>query len=143
MHYKKRNRLISVIILLITCSTGIYIILSNLNDNIVFFYPPSEISKIKNNFTKVRVGGLVKNDSIKTNLDVITFTIMDDIKELDIIYKGLLPALFRPGQGIVAEGILNSDGIFIASKLLAKHDENYMPPSYNQQNTDKKKIRER
>ncbi|RTK92902.1 MAG: cytochrome c maturation protein CcmE [Rickettsiales bacterium] len=139
MHYKKRNRLISVIVLLITCSTGIYIILSNLNDNIVFFYPPSEIDKIKNNVAKVRVGGLVKNDSIKTNLDVITFTIIDNIKELDIIYKGLLPALFRPGQGIVAEGILNNDGIFIASKLLAKHDENYMPPTYNQQTANKEK----
>ena len=110
------------------CSIGVYIILSNLNDNIVFFYPPSEISKIKEN-TKVRVGGIVKNGSITRETDnKIRFIITDYSEELEIIYQGILPALFREGQGIVAEGNFKLPKSFLAIKLLAKHDENYMPP---------------
>ena len=110
------------------CSIGVYIILSNLNDNIVFFYPPSEISKIKKN-SKVRVGGIVKNGSITREEDnKIRFIITDYSEELEIIYQGILPALFREGQGIVAEGTLQPARSFLAKKLLAKHDENYMPP---------------
>ena len=110
------------------CSIGVYIILSSLNDNIVFFYPPSEISKIKEN-TKVRVGGIVKNGSITRETDnKIRFIITDYSEELEIIYQGILPALFREGQGIVAEGTLQPARSFLAIKLLAKHDENYMPP---------------
>ena len=114
------------------CSLGVYIILSNLNDNIVFFYPPSEISKIKEN-TKVRVGGIVKNGSIIRETDnKIRFIITDYSEELEIIYQGILPALFREGQGIVAEGTLHHARSFLAIKLLAKHDENYMPPQIKQ-----------
>ena len=110
------------------CSIGVYIILSSLNDNIVFFYPPSEISKIEKN-SKVRVGGMVKNGSIIREKDnKIRFIITDYTEELEIIYQGILPALFREGQGIVAEGTLQSTKSFWAIKLLAKHDENYMPP---------------
>ena len=120
------------------CSFGVFIILSNLNDNIVFFYPPSEISKIKDSSTKVRVGGLVKVGSIiaegENNGDnKIRFTITDYKRELEITYRGILPALFREGQGIVAEGNLKSPYLFIATKLLAKHDENYMPPQIKKQ----------
>ncbi len=114
------------------CSIGVYIILSSLNDNIVFFYPPSEISKIKEN-TKVRVGGIVKNGSITKETDnKIRFIITDYSEELEIIYQGILPALFREGQGIVAEGTLQPARSFLAIKLLAKHDENYMPPQIKQ-----------
>ena len=114
------------------CSIGVYIILSSLNDNIVFFYPPSEISKIKEN-TKVRVGGIVKNGSITRETDnKIRFIITDYSEELEIIYQGILPALFREGQGIVAEGTLQPARSFLAKKLLAKHDENYMPPQIKQ-----------
>ena len=114
------------------CSIGVYIILSSLNDNIVFFYPPSEISKIKEN-TKVRVGGIVKNGSITRETDnKIRFIITDYSEELEIIYQGILPALFREGQGIVAEGTLQPARSFLAIKLLAKHDENYMPPQIKQ-----------
>ena len=110
------------------CSIGVYTILSSLNDNIVFFYPPSEISKIKKN-SKVRVGGIVKNGSITREEDnKIRFIITDYSEELEIIYQGILPALFREGQGIVAEGTLQPARSFLAKKLLAKHDENYMPP---------------
>ena len=114
------------------CSIGVYIILSSLNDNIVFFYPPSEISKIKEN-TKVRVGGIVKNGSITRETDnKIRFIITDYSEELEIIYQGILPALFREGQGIVAEGTLQPARSFLAIKLLVKHDENYMPPQIKQ-----------
>ena len=130
MQAKKRNRLIGIISMLAVCSLGVYIILSNLNDNIVFFYPPSEISKIQPKTGKVRVGGLVKKDSIiKLSDKKILFTITDHLADLQIEYEGILPALFHENQGIVAEGVLILNAaIFKASKLLAKHDENYMPP---------------
>ena len=115
--------------MLTVCVLGIYIILSNLNDNIVFFYPPSELDKIKSNAEKVRVGGLVKEGSIETASNgKVLFIITDHIAELQIEYHGILPALFREKQGIIAEGILLSKNLFKASKLLAKHDENYRPP---------------
>lgn len=129
MQKRTRNRLISVIGLLLVIGSGVYIILSNLEDNIVFFYPPSEISKISHNDSKIRVGGLVKEGSIKKISDSkISFIITDNAADLEIIYDGIVPILFREKQGIVAEGKLISAKLFIAKKLLAKHDENYMPP---------------
>lgn len=126
---KKKNRFLSILLLLGICSLGVYIILSNLTDNIVFFYPPSEIDKIKDTKKKARVGGLVKHGSIKHIEDKkLLFTITDFSQEIEIEYSGVLPALFREGQGIVAEGVLSSPKLFIASRLLAKHDEKYMPP---------------
>lgn len=108
---------------------GVYFILSSLNDNIVFFHPPAEIHKIQSEHSKVRVGGLVKIGSIKKYDDgKIIFTITDHTADLKIEYKGILPALFREKQGIVAEGKLVSPNLFVANKLLAKHDENYTPP---------------
>lgn len=122
------------------CSIGVYFILSNLNDNIVFFYPPSEISKIENNRGKVRVGGIVKNGSITRETDnKIRFIITDYSEELEIIYQGILPALFREGQGIVAEGNFKLPKSFLAIKLLAKHDENYMPPQIKRHLDNNKK----
>ncbi len=126
---KKRTqaRLASVVGLFIMVSTGVYFILSNLEDNIVFFYPPSDIEKITNAKTKIRVGGLVKENSvIVLSVNKIRFTITDYKHTLTIEYTGILPALFREKQGIVAEGTF-INGIFEAKKLLAKHDENYMP----------------
>jgi cytochrome c-type biogenesis protein CcmE len=115
--------------MLSVCSLGVYIILSNLNDNIVFFYPPSELSKIKSNTEKVRVGGFIKEGSIELSSDgKVIFIITDYIAELQIEYHDILPALFREKQGVVAEGLLLSKNLFKASKLLAKHDENYRPP---------------
>ena len=129
MQIKTRNRLTAILIILSLCSAGIYFILSNLNDNIVFFHPPSEIHKIQSSAQKVRVGGLVKEGSIlKLTDNKITFSITDNIADLQIEYTGLLPALFREKQGIVAEGKLITPKLFIADKLLAKHDENYTPP---------------
>lgn len=129
MQIKTRNRLTIILIILSLCSAGIYFILSSLNNNIVFFHPPSEIHKIQSSARKVRVGGLVKKGSIlKITDNKITFSITDNVADLKIEYTGLLPALFREKQGIVAEGKLVTPKLFKATKLLAKHDENYTPP---------------
>ena len=128
MNKRVRARLLSIIGVFTIASIGVYFILSNLEDNIVFFYPPSDIEKIINAKTKIRVGGLVKENSIIILApNQIRFAITDYHNDLVVEYIGLLPALFREKQGIVAEGIF-SDGVFLAKKLLAKHDENYMPP---------------
>lgn len=128
MQKKTKNRLISFLAILASAALGIYFILSSLNDNIVFFYPPSEISKIKSPNSKVRVGGIVRPGSIETSRDKTSFIITDHIAGLKVEYAGPLPALFRENQGIVAEGKLTSKELFSASKLLTKHDENYRPP---------------
>ena len=128
MQKKIKNRLISFLAILASSALGLYFILSSLNDNIVFFYPPSEISKIKSPNSKVRVGGIVKPGSIATSIDKTSFIITDHISDLKVEYAGPLPALFREDQGIVAEGKLTSLELFSASKLLTKHDENYRPP---------------
>lgn len=126
--------------MLLVCASGVYFILSSLNDNIVFFHPPSEIDKIQANHSKVRVGGLVKVGSIeKHDNGKIEFTITDHIADLKIEYKGVLPALFREKQGIVAEGKLVTSDLFKATKLLAKHDENYTPPELAKIDLNRKK----
>jgi cytochrome c-type biogenesis protein CcmE len=122
-----RNRFIAVIVSLCFVTLGIYIILYNLEKNIVFFLPPSKINRIDTS-KEFRIGGLVKVASInKIAPDKTSFIITDNIKELETFYPGVLPALFREGQGIIAIGKL-SDGKFIARQLLVKHDENYYPP---------------
>lgn len=123
-----KNRLIAIIICLFLAASGIYIILYNLEKNIIFFLPPSKVNEIDNT-KEFRVGGLVKVASInKIEADKISFIITDNIKDLEIFYKGVLPALFRENQGIIAIGKL-SNNKFIARQLLTKHDENYYPPT--------------
>lgn len=130
MHPKKKSRIISIILLLCFTTSGVMIILYNLDDSIVFFYPPSDIDKIKSSKSKIRVGGLVKSNSIEDLPNNATrFTITDHNKDLIIEYTGPLPAMFRAGQGIVAEGKFDNLSMkFQAKSLLTKHDENYMPP---------------
>jgi cytochrome c-type biogenesis protein CcmE len=126
MHQKVKRRLIKTLLCLSIGAAGIAIILHNLKENIIFFYPPSQVNQI--NFDNVvKVGGLVKEGSVQLTNNDIKFIITDNIADLNIYYKGALPALFREGQGIVATGKLIGN-IFIASQLLTKHDENYMPP---------------
>jgi cytochrome c-type biogenesis protein CcmE len=126
MQKKAQNRLKLILFYLLLGAAGVYTLLYNLEDSIVFFYPPSKIN-IKDN-VEFRVGGLVKKGSIhKEAANKISFIITDDIKDLQISYQGILPALFRENQGIVAAGKLSGD-VFIARELLTKHDENYSPP---------------
>lgn len=129
MFYKTKNKIINIAIIFCCISLGAYIILYNLHDNIIYFYPPSELYKVKNSLTKIRVGGIVKPNSIETGVNQsINFVLTDNIQEIKITYQGMLPALFREGQGVVAEGKIISTNEFVASSLLTKHDENYKPP---------------
>ncbi len=106
------------------------LVLFALEDSIVFFYSPSDIveKKIKPG-QRIRLGGLVEEGSVKRGENTtIQFTVTDTAKTISVMYTGVLPDLFREGQGVVTEGKLGSDGVFIADSVLAKHDENYMPP---------------
>ena len=95
----------------------------------VYFQSPSEInSTLELNKKKIRIGGMVKKDSISVNADEINFVITDFKNEINVVYKGAIPNLFEEEKGVVAEGILKDRNFFSATKILAKHDENYMPP---------------
>ena len=125
----KTRLLFLVSITLITLTFLIFIYL-NLKKNILYFKTPSEIfmnSPIKGN-SMIRVGGMVKKDSIRQNNKEIRFILTDYKKELIVVYSGTVPNLFSEEQGAVVEGILNDKKYLIADRILAKHDENYMPP---------------
>ena len=108
----------------------IFIVLRSLEENVVYFLSPTEIyNKTNITFDKtIRIGGLVKMNSISKNETSISFIITDLKKEIIVSYEGIVPNLFSEGKGVIAEGKLNDKKYFIASKILAKHDENYMPP---------------
>ena len=125
----KTRLLFLVSIILITLSFLIFIYL-NLKQNILYFKTTSEIftnNPIESN-SMIRVGGMVKKDSIRQNNEEIRFILTDYKKELIVVYRGAVPNLFSEGQGAVVEGILNDKKYLIANRILAKHDENYMPP---------------
>ncbi|MBT3902577.1 MAG: cytochrome c maturation protein CcmE [Pelagibacteraceae bacterium] len=126
------QRLILIIITLVFFCSAVLLILFNTQKNIVFFYTPSELIKNDKNLLekKVRIGGYVKKNSfLQKPLNNYQFKITDNISELLVFYEGILPDLFKEGQGTVVEGVLNNKNIIIASKVYAKHDENYMPAS--------------
>ncbi len=126
MKAKYKRLKLTLLIFSLVC-IGLYLILKNFNENIVFFYSPSDLKQNNIENTTIRVGGMIVKDSIKHIDDLkVEFIITDQKEEVTIIYEGLLPNLFREGQGIVAKGKYH-DNFFIASELLAKHDENYMP----------------
>ncbi len=131
---KRKKRIYLISLFFITIATSIYLILWALRDNIVFFYSPTEIQQkisIKeiNEMSKLRLGGMVKESSIKQfNDGSINFIITDFNEEMIVFYKGIIPDLFKEEQGVIAEGSVNKEGMFIANSILAKHDENYMPP---------------
>ena len=115
---------------LISVAIVIFVVLRSLEENVVYFFSPTEIyNKTNISFNeKIRVGGLVKMNSISRNETSINFVITDLKKEIVVSYNGLVPNLFSEGKGVVAEGKLKDKKYFIADKILAKHDENYMPP---------------
>lgn len=124
---KKRIRFIAIV-LSISLLALIFIIIS-FRENIVFFYAPSELAGRELKTKIIRVGGLVVKNSLSGGAMHHEFVVTDLKNELRVSYDGLLPNLFREGQGVVAKGMLNDDGkILLASELLVKHDENYMPP---------------
>ena len=127
---KAKKRAILLTLLLLLSAVTIFLIFKSLEENIVYFFTPSEIYNKQNislNKT-IRVGGLVKENSISKEQNSIRFIITDFKKEIIVSYSGLIPNLFSEGKGVIAEGVLKDKKYFIAEKILAKHDENYMPP---------------
>ena len=127
----KYRRLFITIIIILTLGIATKLILMALEDNIVYFYTPNDLIEkfgdTQNIQNKIRIGGLVLESSIKKEGEKTIFMITDRKKEVKVLFEGPLPDLFREGQGIVAEGMFQNNN-FIASEVLAKHDENYMPP---------------
>ena len=127
---KVKPRIIFFIFLLIAATIVVFIVLKSLEENVIYFLSPTDIHN-KTNISfdeKIRVGGLVKKNSISKSGTSINFIITDLKKEIVVSYNGLVPNLFSEGKGVVAEGKLKDKKYFIADKILAKHDENYMPP---------------
>ena len=127
----RKKRILMVCAILVGISISVILILTAFEKNLMYFYSPTEI--INGDAPKTRsfrIGGLVVTDSVIRNSDdlKVSFILTDMVNEVKVIYEGILPDLFREGQGIVANGKLQSDNIFIAEQVLAKHDENYMPP---------------
>ena len=129
--YSKKVKLRSLFLFLslITLILTIFLVLKALEENVVYFLSPTEIKNLNEITTeKIRVGGMVKDQSIKINADKINFIITDFKNEINVVYSGMVPNLFQENKGVVAEGVLKDKSFFEAEKILAKHDENYMPP---------------
>lgn len=125
----KRRRLWLLLGSLGTLGVAAALVLTALNDNLVFFYSPTQVAeKNVGPERRFRLGGLVEQGSIQKDGQFVRFTVTDTNKTLKVVYRGILPDLFREGQGVIAEGSIGPDGIFAAREILAKHDENYMPP---------------
>jgi len=127
---KVKSRILFLVLLLLLATVVIFFIFKSLEENIVYFFSPSEIYD-KPNISlneKIRIGGLVKEDSIIKDQTSIKFIITDLKKEIIVSYSGAVPNLFSEGKGVIAEGELKDKKYFVADEILAKHDENYMPP---------------
>jgi cytochrome c-type biogenesis protein CcmE len=126
---RKQRRLTMILSAIAVLGVALGLVLVAMRDNIVFFYSPAEIvAKEVKPGTRLRLGGLVKEGSVERGADrFVSFTVVDTMSEVRVRYKGLLPDLFREGQGVVAEGTLEEGGNFSADTVLARHDENYMP----------------
>ena len=126
---KVKLRILFIFLILITLILTVFLILKSLEENVVYFQSPSEIkvlSELENK--KIRVGGMVKKSSILITADEVKFIITDFKNEINVSYSGAIPNLFEEGKGVVAEGFLKDRNFFSATKILSKHDENYMPP---------------
>ncbi len=127
---KAKKRTLLLLLFFLSVAIVIFFILKTLENNVVYFLSPTDISNKENiEFNKkIRVGGLVKKGSIEKKGTSINFVITDLKKEIIVSFNGLVPNLFSEGKGVVAEGVLQDKKYFLADKILAKHDENYMPP---------------
>lgn len=135
VNLKRRKRFYMIVFMLLGVMVTVSLVLYALNNNINLYYTPSELSEAKAvNLQHLRIGGMVVKGSVHRmqNTLLVNFTVTDFKKSIPIRYEGVLPALFREGQGIVAEGSLEKSGVFIARQVLAKHDEKYMPPKIMQ-----------
>ena len=127
---KPRNRrLVALTVGLATLGAATALVLNAFNSNLVFFFSPSQVAsgEAPKNRT-FRVGGMVKEGSVERKDLTVSFVVTDTAQEMKVTYTGILPDLFREGKGVVAQGKLADNGLFTATEVLAKHDENYMPP---------------
>jgi cytochrome c-type biogenesis protein CcmE len=126
---KVKLRFIFLILILASVILTVFLILQSLKENVVYFQSPSEIRSLTEiDNKKIRIGGMVKEQSVLINSDEVNFIITDYKNEINVVYSGAVPNLFAEGKGVVAEGFLKDKNYFTATKILAKHDENYMPP---------------
>ena len=135
---KVKLRFIFLALILASVILTVFLVLQSLKENVVYFQSPSEIKfLIELNEKKIRVGGMVKEQSVFINSNEVNFVITDFKNEINVVYSGAVPNLFAEGKGVVAEGFLKDKNYFTATKILAKHDENYMPPEVKEALGDK------
>ena len=126
---KVKLRFFFILLILFVLILSVFLILKSLEENVVYFQSPTEIKILSEiDKKKIRVGGMVKTNSVSVNKKEVKFIITDLKNEINVTYSGAIPNLFSEGKGVVAEGYLNDKNFFLATKILAKHDENYMPP---------------
>jgi len=135
---KVKLRFLFIALILITLVLTTFLILNSLKENVVYFQSPTEIKSLAEiDNSKIRVGGMVKKNSILINSNEVNFIITDFKNEINVTYSGAVPNLFAEEKGVVAEGFLKDKNFFSATKILAKHDENYMPPEVKEALGDK------
>ncbi len=126
---KVKLRILFITLLLFSLALIVFLVLKSLEKNVVYFLSPTEVKNLPEVLNeKIRIGGMVKDKSIEINSNKVGFIITDFKNEINVIYSGLVPNLFEEQKGVVAEGYLKDRNFLIADKILAKHDENYMPP---------------
>jgi len=126
---KVKLRIFFILLILVVLSLSVFLILKSLEDNVVYFKSPTEIKTLGEiEKKKIRIGGMVKKSSIFVEEKELKFIVTDFKNEINVTYSGVIPNLFAEGKGVVAEGYLKDRNVFLATKILAKHDENYMPP---------------
>ena len=125
---KVKLRFFFVLLILVTLVLSVFLLIKSLEENVIFFKSPTEIKTLSEiNKKKIRVGGMVKKDSITIISKEVKFIVTDFKNEINVVYSGVVPNLFAEEKGVVAEGYLKDKNFFLATKILAKHDENYMP----------------
>ena len=126
---KVKFRFLFVLLVLLILSLSAFLVLESLEENVVYFKSPTEVKNLSEiDKKKIRIGGMVKKESILVKENDLKFIVTDLKNEINVIYSGVIPNLFEEGKGVVAEGFLKDKSLFLATKILAKHDENYMPP---------------
>ena len=130
---KVKLRITFLLLSIITLILIVFLTLKSLEENVIYFKSPTEIKNLPEiTKKKVRVGGMVKKNSIKNNAEKVSFIITDFKNDINVTYSGIIPNLFGEEKGVVAEGFIQDKEYFVAKKILAKHDENYMPPEVKQ-----------
>ena len=126
---KVKLRFFFILLIIITLALSVFLLVKSLEENVIFFKSPTEIKTLSEiSKKKIRIGGMVKKDSIAIISKEIKFIVTDFKNEINVVYSGVVPNLFAEEKGVVAEGYLKDKNFFLATKILAKHDENYMPP---------------